>query len=104
MFSKRTLPAMGLAFGAGVATALLTVAAMSAGRTEVFEPEAPAEVAVASWLHVGCIQLGNDCRDVFQDQNGNLWVCKECFTTGNPSPGKCRRLTAYEIATALWCA
>ena len=62
------------------------------------------EWAAANWVHVGCIQLGSNCYDVFQDPQGDLWVCKACFTTNNPNPGKCRRLTPWEIQNALWCA
>ena len=61
-------------------------------------------LAAANWTWYGCIQLGSTCYDVYSDQNGTLWVCKACGTTGNPSPGKCRKLTAYEIANSLWCA
>jgi hypothetical protein len=61
-------------------------------------------LAAANWTWSGCIQLGSTCYDVYSDQNGTLWVCKACGTTGNPSPGKCRKLTAYEIANSLWCA
>lgn len=60
--------------------------------------------AAANWIHWGCIQLGSQCYDVFQDPQGALWVCKACFTTQNPNPGKCRRLTPWEIQNALWCA
>jgi hypothetical protein len=61
-------------------------------------------LAAANWTWSGCIQLGSTCYDVYSDQNGTLWVCKACGTTNNPGPGKCRKLTAYEIANSLWCA
>ena len=61
------------------------------------------ELAAANWTHVGCIQLGTKCYDVFQDTQGALWVCKECFTTNNPNPNKCRRLTTWEIQNSRWC-
>jgi len=70
----------------------------------------PNELALAglsvgpSWTHFGCIQLGSTCFDVFADKKGRLWVCDACFTTNNPSPGQCRRLTSEEIDNALWCA
>jgi len=75
------------------------LAALELGLDEVDSP-----IAAANWTHYGCISLGGNCYDVFQDPNGNLWVCKACSTTKNPGPGKCRRLTAYEIEHALWCA
>lgn len=62
------------------------------------------DMAAATWTHYGCIQLGSDCLDVFRDSKGRLWVCLACGTTQNPNPGSCRRLTAAEIANALWCA
>jgi hypothetical protein len=58
----------------------------------------------ANWTFAGCIFLGGSCKDVFIDQNGAYWVCKACGTTNNPGPGKCRKLTAYELANALWCS
>lgn len=66
--------------------------------------EEDAAAAAANWTHYGCISLGGNCYDVFQDSKGNLWVCQECFTTQNPNPKKCRKLTPSEIANALWCA
>ena len=61
-------------------------------------------LAAANWTFYGCIQLGSTCYDVFSDQNGALWVCRACGTTNHPGPGKCRRLTAYEIANSPWCS
>lgn len=62
------------------------------------------ELAAANWTFVGCIQLSQTCYDVYDDGSGALWVCKACGTTKNPGPGRCRRLTAYEIANSLWCS
>jgi hypothetical protein len=61
-------------------------------------------LAAAHWTFSGCIQLGSTCYDVYSDQQGTLWVCRACGTTNNPGPGKCRKLTAYEIANSLWCS
>ena len=61
-------------------------------------------VAAANWTWYGCISRGGNCYDVYQDSKGALWVCLACGTTNSPGPGKCRKLTAYEIAHALWCA
>jgi hypothetical protein len=66
--------------------------------------EVDSATAAANWTHWGCISLGGNCYDVFRDTKGNLWVCLACFTTLNPGPGKCRKLTPYEIANARWCA
>ena len=61
-------------------------------------------IAASNWTHSGCISLGGNCYDVYSDSRGTLWVCLACGTTGNPSPGKCRKLTAYEIEHSLWCS
>ena len=61
-------------------------------------------LAAANWTFVGCIQLGSTCYDVFSEPNGTLWVCRACGTTNRPGPGKCRKLTPYEIATSFWCS
>ena len=100
----------------GLVASVLTV--LTLGSTALFafdgpEPaSAPAsqdelledlELAAAHWTHVGCIQLGSNCYDVFEDQRGDWWVCQECFTTQNPNTKKCRRLTPWEIMNSLWC-
>ena len=61
-------------------------------------------LAAANWTFTGCIQLGSTCYDVYSDQNGALWVCRACGTTNHPGPGKCRKLTPYEIANSRWCS
>jgi len=101
MPKKRHALFLGLAFALGAASTSLFPAAPGVIQ---LDPEEELVLAAANWTHYGCIQLGNDCLDVFLDNKGNLWVCQECFTTQNPGPGKCRKLTALEIANALWCA
>ena len=98
-----------IAFSLGVALTLLATSVGSMGRLHAgpadTEPGAAVEeLAAANWMHVGWISLSGKCYDVFQDNSGDLWVCKQCFQTGNPSPGKCRRLTQYELDHALWCS
>lgn len=98
-----------IAFSLGVALTLLATSIGSMGRLYAgpADDEAGAaveELAAANWMHVGCISRNGVCYDVFQDNSGSLWVCKQCFQTGNPGPGKCRRLTQYEINNALWCS
>ncbi|HEX6884439.1 MAG TPA: hypothetical protein VF530_13760 [Planctomycetota bacterium] len=76
--------------------------------TEVVEPEVAEPFADGmmppSWTFVGCISLSGTCKDVFVDGDGAYWVCKACGTTNSPGPGKCRRLTAYELQNSLWCS
>jgi hypothetical protein len=67
---------------------------------------APAVPVASNWTFFGCWQprLGTPCSDVFRDSQGGLWVCKACGTTGNPTPGKCRRTTQAELDSGLWCS
>ena len=66
--------------------------------------QAELDLAAQNWTWYGCISFGSNCYDVYQDSKGALWVCLACGTTNNPNPGKCRKLTSYEIANALWSA
>ena len=95
------------AFSLGVAVTFL---AISIGSMRAFQASPVAaessveQLAAANWLFVGCISLNSVCYDVFQDNAGALWVCKECGQTKNPGPNKCRRLSQYEIDHSLWCS
>ena len=44
------------------------------------------------------------CRDVFRDQQGNYWICRDCGTTGKPSPGKCSLISPGTLALGFWCS
>jgi len=44
------------------------------------------------------------CRDVFRDQNGGYWICRDCGTTGNPTPGKCTPISSATLASGFWCS
>jgi hypothetical protein len=44
------------------------------------------------------------CRDVFRDDQGNYWICKDCGTTGNPGPGKCSQISQATLASGFWCS
>lgn len=60
----------------------------------------------ANWTFEGCwtqFQAG-PCRDVFRDQQGNHWICRECGTTGNPTPGKCNPISQATLASGFWCS
>src|ERR1051326_2464643 len=41
------------------------------------------------------------CKDVFRDDQGNYWICKDCGTTGNPTPGKCFMTSPDRKSTRL---
>src|SRR5256885_14887687 len=62
----------------------------AAGRNTTTTKDSSAR-PVANWTFEGCWQpfLGNPCRDVFRDQQGNYWICRECGSTGHPRPGQC---------------
>lgn len=55
------------------------------------------------WTFQGCAALRpwTDCRDVYQDPDGNLWICSACGKTKNPNPSKCQRVSGSDL---LWCS
>lgn len=60
----------------------------------------------AGWHHVGCWSPYPNCagaKDVYQDASGNLWQCRACGTTTNPSPTSCYRSSNLN-AIGYWCA
>jgi len=66
---------------------------------------APAVPVASNWTFLGCwTRSTTPCSDVFRDPQGQLWICKQCGTTGNPSPGKCRRTTQAELDSGRWCS
>jgi hypothetical protein len=44
------------------------------------------------------------CRDIFRDDQGNYWICKDCGTTGNPTPGKCSQISQAALDRGFWCS
>jgi hypothetical protein len=62
--------------------------------------------SAANWTFEGCWTQfpAGTCRDVFRDNQGNFWICKECGTTGNPSPGKCSPISQATLASGFWCS
>ena len=60
----------------------------------------------ANWTFEGCWAQfpAGSCRDVFRDQQGNFWICRECGSTGNPSPGKCNPISQATLASGFWCS
>ncbi|HEU4712484.1 MAG TPA: hypothetical protein VFS76_13010 [Pyrinomonadaceae bacterium] len=69
-------------------------------------PAGGGAAAPANWTFEGCWtrSSGQPCRDVFRDQQGNHWVCRDCGTTGNPGPGKCSQISSGTLALGLWCS
>ena len=61
---------------------------------------------VANWTFDGCwTQFSSQpCRDIFVDETGQHWICKECGTTGKPGPGKCNPISTATLASGLWCS
>lgn len=58
------------------------------------------------WQHVGCWSPYPNCagsKDVYQDAAGNLWQCRACGTTTNPSPTTCYQSNAPR-SIGYWCA
>ena len=60
----------------------------------------------ANWTFEGCWTQfsAGTCRDVFVDQQGNHWICRECGTTGKPGPGKCNPISQATLASGFWCS
>jgi hypothetical protein len=61
---------------------------------------------LADWTFSGCwTQFSSQpCRDIFVDQAGQHYICKECGTTGKPGPGKCNPISQATLASGLWCS
>ena len=60
----------------------------------------------ANWTFSGCWTQfsGRPCRDIYRDQQGNSYICKDCGTTGNPGPGKCNPISQATLNSGLWCS
>ena len=60
----------------------------------------------AKWTFEGCWTQfsAGPCRDVFRDDQGNFWICRDCGTTGNPGPGKCNPISQATLASGFWCS
>lgn len=67
--------------------------------------EASAQPA-ANWTFSGCwTQFSSQpCRDIFVDEQGGHWICKQCGQTGKPGPGKCNPISSATLASGLWCS
>ena len=61
---------------------------------------------VANWTFEGCWTQfsAGPCRDIFVDQQGNHYICRECGTTGKPGPGKCNPISQATLASGFWCS
>ena len=83
-----------------VAVILLTVFLSGATTTD------SAAQPPANWTFSGCwTQFSSQpCRDIFVDDTGQHWICKECGTTGKPGPGKCNPISSRTLASGLWCS
>jgi hypothetical protein len=59
-----------------------------------------------TWVFEGCwtrYQIG-PCLDVYADESGNYWICKDCGTTVNPGPNKCTQTSAIALSRGFWCS
>ena len=68
--------------------------------------EASSVLPAANWTFQGCWTQfsAGTCRDIFRDQQGNSWICRECGSTGNPGPGKCNPISQATLASGFWCS
>ena len=86
---------------------LATVVAQPTVRNGVVRnTKASAAPAVANWTFQGCWTQfsAGTCRDIFRDQNGQSYICRECGSTGNPGPGKCNPISQATLASGFWCS
>ena len=62
--------------------------------------------APANWTFEGCWSptAFGTCRDIFRDSQGNYYICRDCGTTGNPTPGKCNPISQTTLASGFWCS
>ena len=62
--------------------------------------------AQTGWVLEGCWSPYPNCvgaKDVYRDSTGQLWQCKACGTTTNPSPTTCYKSSnLYSIG--YWCS
>jgi len=60
----------------------------------------------ADWIFEGCWTqfASGPCRDIYRDDQGNDWICKQCGTTGKPTPGKCSPISQATLASGFWCS
>ena len=70
------------------------------------QPAARNVLPAARWTFEGCWTqfAAGPCRDVFRDDQGNFWICKDCGTTGKPTPGKCSPISPATLASGFWCS
>jgi len=63
-------------------------------------------VPAPKWTFEGCWTqfASGPCRDIFRDDQGNYYICKDCGTTGNPGPGKCNPISTTTLASGFWCS
>ena len=66
----------------------------------------PTDRTSADWIFEGCWTqfASGPCRDVYRDDQGNDWICKQCGTTGKPTPGKCSPISQATLASGFWCS
>ena len=93
-----------------VVVVFFTLFFVSTGSDGVNGPSATTKASVvspaANWTFQGCWTQfsAGPCRDIFRDQQGNSWICRECGSTGNPGPGKCNPISQATLASGFWCS
>ncbi len=74
--------------------------------SDVARPTNRNSASTAKWTFEGCWTqfISGPCRDIFRDDQGNYYICKDCGTTGNPGPGKCNPISQATLASGFWCS
>lgn len=44
------------------------------------------------------------CYDIYQDAQGNYWICSKCGQTKNPGPKTCRMISQDTLNHGYWCS
>ena len=86
-----------------------SVVAQPAGRKAVAgaaKVKASATTTTVDWVFEGCWTqyVSGPCRDVYHDAKGNYYICRDCGTTGTPTPGKCSPISSVTLSRGFWCS
>lgn len=87
---------------------ILSTMLLASGVAQPTRHNAAARTAAPApkWTFEGCWTqfASGPCRDIFRDDQGNYYICKDCGTTGNPGPGKCNPISTTTLASGFWCS
>jgi hypothetical protein len=102
----RPLVALAAVFALALTVGFTTAGGSSAATPLASGAPGSAVAQAGGWVFEGCWTYwpAGPCRDVYRDAAGQYWICKACGTTGNPSPGKCSRISIQTLNIGYWCS